>query len=336
MVIDRKNRIERFLTGRREFLGALCAGALWAMLPGCRNSQASPLTVAAHVWPGYEFMFLAQREGWLAAHQVTLRETASASESMKALGEGTVDAAALTLDEVLRARAAGTALSVVLVFDISAGADVVLARPEIRELKQLKGKRIGVEQSALGALMLVKALQAAGLMRNEVQVVPLTIDQHDAAWQRGEVDALVCYPPESSRLLGAGAVNLFDSRQLPDTIVDVLAVRQDMLEEKHNAIRHLVSVHLRALRHLRTNSQDASYRMAAHLGLDPEQVLPSFKGMVLPDLDNNRRLLGGDKPALLGSAGNLNEVMFKEGILPQPDRLDAFLRADFLGGGDDD
>lgn len=336
MVIDNMHRTESLLAGRRQFMGVLAAGALWAMLPGCRNSQTSPLIVAAHVWPGYEFMFLAQREGWLDTRKVTLRGTASPSESMKALGDGAVDAAALTLDEVLRARAAGTALSVVLVFDISAGADVLLARPEIRELKQLKGKRIGVEQSALGALMLVKVLQAAGLKRQEVQVVPLTIDQHGAAWQRGEVDALVCFPPVSSHLLENGAVNLFDSRQLPDTIVDVLAVRQDVLEMKRDAVRHLVVAHLRALRHLHMNAQDASYRMAAHLGLDPAQVLPSFKGMVLPDLDNNRRLLGGDKPALQSSAVSLNEVMFGEGLLPKPDKLDALVRADFLNGGEDD
>jgi len=39
---------------------------------------------------------------------------------------------------VLRLRAEGVRLSVALVFDISAGADVVLARPPIRELNQIK------------------------------------------------------------------------------------------------------------------------------------------------------------------------------------------------------
>ncbi|OGS89568.1 MAG: hypothetical protein A2061_06710 [Gallionellales bacterium GWA2_59_43] len=311
---------------RRRFLALLGAGVLWGLLPGCRRSVA-PLTVAAHLWPGYEFMFLAQREGWLAASQVTLRETQSASESLQALSDGRIDAAALTLDEVLRARARGVHLSVALVFDISAGADVVLARPSIRELKQIKGKRIGVEQSALGALMLVKALQAAGLERQDVQAVPLTIDQHEAAWQRGEVDVLVSYPPVSSHLLEGGAVNLFDSRQLPDTIVDVLAVRQQALEHKRDAVRRLVAAHLRGRNHLQRNPQDASYRMAAHLGLRPEEVLASYKGIVLPDLAGNLRLLGGDRPALLDSARMLSAVMYQEGLLPQPDSLDALLYA---------
>ena len=278
---------------RRRFLALMATGMAWALLPGCRRAETPPLTVAAHIWPGYEFMFLAQREGWLDGSRVTLRETASASDSLRALADGSVESAALTLDEVLRAQAAGTALSVVLVFDISAGADVVLAWPPIRELKQIKGRRIGVEQSALGALMLVKALQAAGLQRHEVQVVPMTVDRHEAAWARGEVDVLVCYPPASSRLLEDGAVNLFDSRQLPDTIVDVLAVRQDVIERKQDAIRHLIASHLRGRDHLQRNPQDASYRMASHLGLRADEVLASFKGIVLPDLANNRRLLGG-------------------------------------------
>lgn len=318
-----------FSMTRRRFLALLGAGALWGLLPGCRRNVA-PLTVAAHIWPGYEFMFLAQREGWLDANQVTLRETPSASESLQALSDGKVDAAALTLDEVLRARAQGAPMSVVLVFDISAGADVVLARPDIRELKQIKGKRIGVEQGALGALMLVKTLQAAGVARDEVQVVPLTIDQHEAAWQRGEVDALVCFPPVSSKLLAAGAVNLFDSRQLPDTIVDVLAVRRDVIEQKTDAIRHLIASHLRGRGHFQRSPQDASYRMARHLGLRAEEVTASYKGMVLPDLAENRRLLGGDKPVLLDSAHMLSEVMFKEGLLAQPNGLAALLYAGCL------
>lgn len=330
----KKMQPEIFRIERRKFLALLGAGALWSMFSGCRKSVL-PLSVAAHIWPGYEFMFLAQREGLLDGGLVTLRETASSTESMKALADGVVDAAALTLDEVLRARAIGLRLSVVLVFDISAGADIVLGRAPIRQLGQIKGKRIGIEQGALGALMLAKALQAAGLQRSDVQVVPLTIDQHESAWRRGEVDVLVCYPPVSVHLLEAGAVNLFDSRKLPDTIVDVLAVKQSVLEEKLDAVQHLVKAHLVARHLMHHNPQDSSFRMARHLNLHANEVLSSFKGMVLADLENNRRLLGGEKPVLSDSARKLSEVMVQAGLLPKADTLDALLRADFLPKDED-
>jgi len=52
------------------------------LLPGCRRSE--PLTVASYVWPGYEFMFMAQREGWLDPQRVQLREPHPVPETMKA------------------------------------------------------------------------------------------------------------------------------------------------------------------------------------------------------------------------------------------------------------
>ncbi|HEX5364782.1 MAG TPA: ABC transporter substrate-binding protein [Gallionella sp.] len=329
-----ESKAEPFRTGRRGFLALLSAAVLWTGLPGCRKSP-HPLRVAAHIWPGYEFMFLAQREGFLDGGLVTLRETASSTESMKALADGEVDAAALTLDEVLRARAIGVRLSVVLVFDISAGADVLLGRAPIRQLGEIKGKRIGVEEGALGALMLAEALQAAGLQHGDVQVVPLTIDQHESAWRRGEVDVLVCFPPVSAHLLEAGAVNLFDSRQLPDTIVDVLAVKQSVLEENRDAVQHLVKAHLVARHLMHHNPQDSSFRMARHLNLHANEVLSSFKGLVLADLENNRRLLGGEKPVLSDRARKLSEVMVQAGLLPKADTLNALLRADFLPKDED-
>jgi NitT/TauT family transport system substrate-binding protein len=76
-------------------------------------------------------MFLARERGWLNDSQVQLVQTRSASESISALRSGKVQAAALTLDEVLVARASGLALSVVLVFNVSLGADMLVARSQL-------------------------------------------------------------------------------------------------------------------------------------------------------------------------------------------------------------
>lgn len=92
---------------RRQFvklLGGL--GAVWA-LPGCESLADKPISIASHVWVGYEPMFLARSEGWLDEKQVRIFETAAATESMRALAEGKVEGAALTLDEVFKARQKG-------------------------------------------------------------------------------------------------------------------------------------------------------------------------------------------------------------------------------------
>ncbi|GAB4258733.1 MAG: ABC transporter substrate-binding protein [Methylomicrobium sp.] len=300
-------------------------------LVGCETSINLPITVSAHPWPGYEFMFLAEREQWLDNSLVTLVETASATESLELLRADKVDGAALTLDEVLTARASGLSMTTVMIFNISAGADMLLSRSGIFALADLKGRRVGVEQGAVGSLMLSKALDSVGLTIADIQLIPLTIDRHFETWQRNEIDALVTFEPVAGRLLDEGAVKLFDSRQIPDTIFDVLAFNTERLDFRHaHSIRHLIDANFRALEHLSKNPQDAAYRMAPRLNLPPSKVLGTFKGLLLPDRTNNRRLIGSASPVLLDSARELSRFMFESGRLSREDDLNGLIDGRYL------
>jgi NitT/TauT family transport system substrate-binding protein len=295
------------------------------------RADDKPIAIATRIWPGYELMYLARSEGWLAAEQVRLVEMSSGQESLKALTEGKVDGAAMTLDEVLQARASGLPLSVVMIFAISAGADMLVARPGITSLADLKGRRIGFDPGSVGQIMLVEFLRAANLTKEDVTLVTLPITQQRKAWSRDLVDAVVTFEPVGTQLLEQGALNLFDSRQIPNTIVDVLAMRNDRLDRSHaGAIRHLLAAHFRALEHLQRNPQDAAYRMAPHLGLPPEDFLSAFKGMMLPDAAHNYRMLAGTSPELLPSVRKLSAIMAKSGLLKEDDPLTNLIRADFL------
>lgn len=277
--------------------------------------------IASHVWPGYELMFLARQEGWLPEHGLVLHETASASQSLAALAAGQVAGAALTLDEVLLARGQAIPLAIVLIFNISNGADVVLGRAGMDSLADLRGARIGVETSALGALILQDVLGRAGISLSDVEIVPATIDKHEALWENGQVTVLISYEPTASRLVARGAVRLFDSRAMPDTIFDVLAVRPDLADRHGNALRALVAAHFRALRHLRHSPFDAAYRMAGRLGLTGPEVLETFRRLELPDLGLNRSYLGTERGRIEGAARSLASIMVAAKLLDQPDDL---------------
>jgi NitT/TauT family transport system substrate-binding protein len=149
-------------------------------------------------------MFLARHEGWMPNKEIVFLETTSATDSLNALAEGKVDGAALTLDEVLRARNKGIPLTVILVFDVSAGADVVLARPHIKSIRDLAGKRIGVEQSAIGALMLQKVTEASGQGTLKADIISTTPDMHLADWNKGKLDAIITYEPVATQIQANG------------------------------------------------------------------------------------------------------------------------------------
>lgn len=318
------------MSPRRRFLRHAAALFAASQLPACGGSVA-PLKIAAQIWPGYEPMRLADSLGWLAGAPVHFTETPSATESLALLNAGSVDGAGLTLDEVLRARELGLALTVIMVCDISAGADAFLVRPEIRVPAELKGKRIGIEEGALGTLMLHEALKRAGLKRSDVVVVPAPLDRHVEAWRAGEIDAVASYEPTAGHVAKLGAQRLFDSRSMPDTIIDVLAVRPQALARAHaETLTQLVAAHLRALRYIDTNPGDAAYRIAPRFKLPPDEALSVFRGMVLADAANNHRLLAGANPALLTSVTRIAEVMQAVGVLRQAPAIEGLIDARYL------
>ena len=294
-------------------------------------SRDESIVVASHVWLGYEPMFLAQSLGWLDPQRVQLSETAAATESLAALHAGTIDGAALTLDEVIQARAQGLDLRVVLVFNLSVGADVLLVRPPLTELSQLAGRRVGFEHGAVGHLLVAKALASVGMTLAEIDVVDVAIDAHQAAWDAGSVDALASYEPTASRLRAAGAVQVFDSSEVPTAIVDVLAFRGERLNATtRSALKHLVTAHLRAVDYLQNHPEDAAFRMARRLDLPVDQVLPSYRGLVLADLINNHRLMQGDPAILLESSRGLVNFKLANGLLEEHQDLDGLLEPRYL------
>lgn len=325
--------MSNFTLSRRQWLVAgLVSLMLLAMLSAYSwLSHEKPISIAAHTWLGYEPMFMARNEGWLDDARVHLHETQSATESLQALAQGQVDGAALTLDEVLQARASGIPLSAVMIFNMSAGADLLLAHPDIKKLANLKGKRIGVEKSSVGEIMLAEILREAGLTKQDVTIVALPINQHLAAWQNHQLDAVITYEPVATQIMAQGAVRLFDSRQIPNTIVDVLAIRTDKINwQSGNSIRYLIETHFKALNHLQHNPQDASYRMAKRLGLPASKVLSAYKGLLLPDERNNYRLMTGKEPELLGIAQALSKIMREAQMIQKDDDMVALINADYL------
>jgi NitT/TauT family transport system substrate-binding protein len=316
---------------RRHFLAKFGGVALTTSLTGCNWLEDLPVTVAAHVWVGYQPMYLARDHGWLKPDLVKLLESRSATASLEAVRSGKAQAAAVTLDEMLTARAAGLPLTAVLVFNSSMGADMLLAEAGMTALPQLRGQRIALEDSSVANIMLAEILREAGLRQSDVHLLRIPVDDHPNVWHKHGADAFITYEPVASQLLARGLVRLFDTRQIPDTIVDVLAFHRDALDASHGeAIRHLLLAHFRALDSLVRNPQNAAYRLSSRLALPAPDVLKAFKGLVLPSLVANHHLLAGQTPQLLSTARRIVEMLRQSNSPPALDNLQDLLTGAYL------
>ena len=309
---------------RRRFLAALSALGGIALSPGCAE-QKKPLSIAISSWPGFKPLLLARQQEWLDPRLVRLTELPSSSSCIYALTSGTVDGVALSLDEVFWLRALNVPLRIVWVVDVSEGGDMLLAKPGIKSLHELRGQRIALDRDTNAAFILAKALHRVGLTVKDVNVVSTTIGDVFGAWGRHEVDAAVCFGPVSDQLLQVGARRLFDSREIPTTLYRVLAVRSALLEspEFGGAIRHVLGAHLRALDAMQSSINGGQ-------GISAASSDPSLRGVKLLGLKENRSLLTGDSPSLLAHALPVFDFLVESGLVPYLTMPADLICADFL------
>lgn len=298
------------------------------LLTSCSSGIETPLRVGTNVWSGYEPFYLARTLKHYQNSSIKLVELASASDVIHALRSGNLEAATLTLDEALLLISENHDLKVILVTDFSAGGDVLLAKPEIGSLGKLKGKKIAVEYTAVGALLLDSALKQGGLELSDIKVVGCSLIDHLDCYQTN--DAIVTFEPIRTRLLDQDAQQLFDSSQIPGKIVDVLVVTTKVIESHPKSLSQLIAGYYRARQFLDEHPNKAAKYMSTRMQLSPDKVLKTFNGVKLPSLAENRQLLFGSKSPLQQTAQNLSEFMFERKLLTKKIELENLTNDQFL------
>lgn len=309
-----------------SYVGLIVIGCF---LSACTDSQR-PLRVGSNQWLGYETLYLARSLGYFEGKNIELVGLNSATTVTHAFQNGILDVAALTLDEVLTLMQTEQDLRIILVMDTSNGADALLAAPSVTGLAGLKHRRVGVENTAVGALVLVAALADAGLTVSDVDVVPLTVDKHFRSFTEGEIDAVVSFEPVISQLQKLGAKTLFDSTKMPGQIIDVLVTRQAVIDNRSPALEALVQQQFKALAYLEAEPEKSVALISPRMGATTEALMQGYKGIMLPSREGNRELMGGLNPPLMNSAKKLVPLMIKEGLLYKAPTIDQLIDNKFV------
>lgn len=279
---------------------------------GCSNQKDEPLRVGTNKWLGYEPLYLARQLGYYDNQGVKLSEMPSSSDVIRAFEKGMIDCAALTLDETYLLMQDSIDMKILFIMDISNGGDALLAKPEIDNLSQLKGKKIGAENSALGAYVLCRALEFANLKPNEVTILPVNESSHERTFKSGTIDAIVTFEPMKSKLIEYGANILFDSKQIPNEIFDIFIVRSDIYEKRKEECLKLKEIWFKTLLYMNTNKENSIEFLAKRLGLTREQFIKSLDGIKYPNQSENLKIL---KNSFLKSAAKVAEIMWDEKLL---------------------
>lgn len=293
-------------------------------LCACEGTNEPPLRVGTNTWVGYEPLYLARDLGHYDDSAIKLVEMTSASDVIHALRAGSLEAAALTLDEVLLLLSDGFDLQIVLVIDYSNGADVLLAKPAYKSVSDLRGRRVVVENSAVGAILLDGALQAAGMSAEDITLVSCLADQHITCFN--DADAVVTFEPIQSELVAAGASQLYDSSQIPNRIIDVLVVRKDVVDTNTRAIKKLLRGYFSAIDRISSGQHSIAFRSA----IAGDNQTPESIGIRLPSLAENKFLLLGNPAPFEGQLTQLMDFMVQRKLLGGVSEIKDVATAKFL------
>lgn len=301
-------QLKRLLWALR--VGFLLTGGL--LITACEPASEPPLSVGSNVWAGYEALYLARELNFFPNNSVALKELSSSTETLRAFRQGQLDIAALTLDEALRLSEQITDLQILLVTNISAGADKIISRSDINSIAQLKGKRVAVEEDSVGLYLLYQALQKDGLGIDEVVVLPSTVNQHLQLMQNYRADAVVTFDPTAFKLEQLGFKTLFDSTQVDGKIVDVLVSRKTLISKRPEAVKQLLDGYWQGQDALVNNTQQAYPIIARRLNVDEASLQTIYQNLLIPDEAMNDRLLAKDLAIIINET---SQFLQQQGLL---------------------
>ncbi|WP_456383521.1 ABC transporter substrate-binding protein [Persephonella sp.] len=303
------------------------------VLLGCTGENREYLKIGTNVWIGYEPLYLARELGYLDGYPVHLVEYSSSSQVIRAYRNRIINGAALTLDETLLLKDYGFDPVVVLVMDISEGADAIVAREGIKSLKDLRGKKVGVENSALGAYVLSRALEKGGLSPDEITIIPLEVDEHYHWFKTGKIDAVVTFEPVKSKLLKLGGKVIFDSSQIPGEIVDVLVIERSYIEKHPEVVGRVVNSWFKALNYMKSFKKQSFMVISQREHIPVGDLLKAYRGIQIPDRHVNLLLLNHSQPRLKAVAKKLLKIMREKKIISRENiSIDDLFDSRFIKG----
>lgn len=288
-------------------------------------------------WPGFVAWQVAIEKGWFKEAGVTAKfEWFDYSASMDAYAAGKIDGVLITNGDALVTGSAGAKSLMIMLTDYSNGNDMIIAKPGIKSIKDLKGKKVAVEQGLVEHLLLLNALKNSGMKESDVTIINAKTNEMPQVLASGDVSAVGAWQPISGQAMKAvpGSRPIVTSADEPGLIYDGLAVNPASAKQKRAEWLKVLKVWDRVVTYVNDpkTQADAVKIMSSKSGVTPEEYLPMLKGTKLLSLSDNKKMYKkatGFK-SIYGSTTVANEFNMANGVYKDAQDVDSYIDASFI------
>ena len=295
-------------------------------------AQAAPLRLGYSDWPGWVAWQIAIDKGWLREAGLDVKfDWFDYSASMEAFAAGKIDGDCLTNGDALVMGAGGARNVIIMITDYSNGNDMIVARPGIKTLKDLKGKKIGIETGLVDHLLLLDGLKKQGMTQDDVTLVNSKTNETPQVLASGQVDAIGAWQPNSGLAMKAlpGAHPVYTSAQAPGLIYDVLTVNPATIAAHRADYIKLIKVWDHVVSYINDpkTQGDAVQIMSARVGLTPEKYQLLLAGTHLISVAEGKKIFvrADGLGSLYGSTQNADDFNVHNAVYKQPQKIDGYI-----------
>lgn len=311
-----------------------------AFAAGALNAHAAPpLKIGYSDWPGWVAWQVAIDKGWFKEAGVDVKfEWFDYSASMDAFAAGKLDAVGMTNGDTLVTGSGGAKSTIILITDYSSGNDQIIAKPGIKSLKDLKGKKVAVEMGLVDHLMIVNALKKAGMKESDVKLVNAKTNELPQVFTAPDIAAIGVWQPIAGEALKAvpGSKAIYTSADEPGLIYDVIATTPASAKSRKADWLKVMQVWDRIVAYIKDpkTQPDAVKIMAARSGVTPAEYQTFLDGTHLLSTEDAKKIYvkGNGFDTLYGSTKFVNEFNVANKVYPKPEKIESYFDASFTNG----
>lgn len=323
-----------FSLSRRLFTSLIPAALSLTVLP---TRAAEPLKIGYSDWPGWVAWQVALDKGFFKEAGVDVKlEWFDYSASLDAFTAGKIDAVCMTNGDALVTGAGGGKSVAIVLTDYSNGNDMIVAKPGIKTLKDLKGKKVAVEFGLVEHLLLLNGLKKAGMKESDVTLVNGKTNEMPQILASKDITAIGAWQPISGQAMKGvpGAKPLYTSAEEPGLIYDIVGVNPTSLAKRKDDWKKVVLVWDKVVAHINDpkTQPDALKIMSARVGLKPADYLPLLKGTKLLTLADSKKIFvkAPGFGSLSGSSKVADDFNVANGVYKAAQDVDSYIDASYL------
>ncbi len=180
-------------------------------------------------------------------------------ESINQYTAGQFDACLMTnMDALTIPAAGGVDTTMLIVGDYSNGNDGLTLKGKTK-LTDIKGQKVNLVELSVSHYFLARALDSVGLKERDVKVVNTSDADIVAAWKTSDVTAAASWNPQLAEIKQQPDTHLvFDSSKIPGEILDVAAIKTDVLKEHPEFAKALVGAWFETLTLMASNTKEST------------------------------------------------------------------------------